>query len=145
MQQAKKVSREQEFAHARQNIPLADIAFVRKQGMEESSYPDMFIASLLVTRRWNNPVCDQCSQKEGKTKFKRCALCLINVYCSKECQTKHWLLHKLRCQKTAGPLDETGPQRLLSKTSILSESDGLLAQAKELKFLDLKATNRFEK
>ncbi|KLO16531.1 hypothetical protein SCHPADRAFT_887741 [Schizopora paradoxa] len=34
--------------------------------------------------------CGQCQKKDDKGKFKKCAGCQTQHYCSKECQVKHW-------------------------------------------------------
>mmetsp|Transcript_18241 Transcript_18241/g.29669 ORF Transcript_18241/g.29669 Transcript_18241/m.29669 type:complete len:147 (+) Transcript_18241:803-1243(+) len=39
--------------------------------------------------------CAQCFQVE---ELKKCARCNLIPYCSKECQRKHWKLHKLQCK-----------------------------------------------
>ena len=38
--------------------------------------------------------CGQC----GKTSETKCARCKIIYYCGRECQRKHWRVHKKRCQ-----------------------------------------------
>ena len=39
-----------------------------------------------------------CGKTEGDaTSFSRCSRCKLAVYCSKECQRKHWSMHKLAC------------------------------------------------
>lgn len=42
------------------------------------------------------PKCGNCGSEEA---LKKCARCLETVYCSKDCQTKHWQLHKETCRK----------------------------------------------
>merc|ERR1712096_261091 len=49
-------------------------------------------------------VCFGCGMPEGTNgmKLHHCAGCAAAVYCSKECQKKHWKAgHKLDCKKTA--------------------------------------------
>ncbi|KAJ7064901.1 hypothetical protein C8F01DRAFT_780114 [Mycena amicta] len=42
--------------------------------------------------------CSVCYKTETKTqKFQRCGKCKKQIYCSKECQTKDWPLHKTNC------------------------------------------------
>jgi hypothetical protein len=42
--------------------------------------------------------CAQCFQVD---KLKKCSRCNLIPYCSKECQRKHWKLHKLQCKHAA--------------------------------------------
>ena len=52
-----------------------------------------------ATRVSTRVTCDYCDAKQkGATKLKKCAKCRVAQYCSKECQTKHWKLHKKHCQ-----------------------------------------------
>ena len=41
------------------------------------------------------PKCGNCGSEEA---LKKCARCRETVYCSKDCQTKHWQLHKETCR-----------------------------------------------
>ena len=43
--------------------------------------------------------CGGCGASEGS--LKRCGRCLTVTYCSKECQTEHWAVHKATCSKPA--------------------------------------------
>eukprot|EP01084_Bolivina_argentea_P319059 553417_1 len=50
------------------------------------------------TTKQRRPRCDYCSLM--KTKLNRCGGCKIMLYCSKECQQKHWkIVHKQFCKK----------------------------------------------
>lgn len=46
--------------------------------------------------------CQVCNKQ---TKTQKCSGCLTGAYCSKECQSKHWLTHKDKCPKLKMFLD----------------------------------------
>lgn len=43
----------------------------------------------------------QCQKIEDKTKFKKCGGCQSQLYCSRECQAKHWKFggHRQICKE----------------------------------------------
>ena len=42
--------------------------------------------------------CSQCAAKaQGDRQLMTCGRCREAFYCSKECQTKHWILHRQQC------------------------------------------------
>lgn len=43
---------------------------------------------------YKGPRCANCSQIHD---LKKCARCRKEFYCSKDCQTKHWKIHKSKC------------------------------------------------
>ncbi len=46
--------------------------------------------------------CDYCQKvvyKEGENRIKLCSICKSGYYCSKECQTRDWKIHKKECKK----------------------------------------------
>ncbi|XP_065059123.1 ubiquitin carboxyl-terminal hydrolase 19-like isoform X2 [Rhopilema esculentum] len=45
--------------------------------------------------------CASCSKSQNdlEVKLKRCARCLYIAYCSQDCQSKHWALHRRDCRK----------------------------------------------
>lgn len=45
----------------------------------------------------SNPGKPTACDKEGKL---RCSACQLVAYCSKNCQTEHWLIHKKSCKKS---------------------------------------------
>lgn len=51
-------------------------------------------------KRWtvtiNETECDFCSKQ---SKLLKCMRCRLGKYCSKECQTKHWSCHKIKCKE----------------------------------------------
>lgn len=49
--------------------------------------------------------CSNCGTKEKK--LMRCERCRTARYCSKECQKKHWKVHKKRCKKKKIVLPDT--------------------------------------
>jgi MYND finger/Ankyrin repeats (3 copies)/Ankyrin repeat len=64
-------------------------------------------------------VCAKCGAIEAKSK---CSRCLRVCYCSKQCQEKHWPLHKKIC-KTDAPKPETGVgQQLLNNMRLFDAS-----------------------
>ena len=42
-------------------------------------------------------VCRACGER--RSNFKRCGRCKSASYCSKECQTRYWIIHKHQCKK----------------------------------------------
>ncbi len=44
--------------------------------------------------------CDFCQKDKTDGNLLRCSKCLIQLYCSKECQVKDWPQHKIECKKT---------------------------------------------
>lgn len=60
--------------------------------------------------------CMFCQKHPNVTeRFKACSNCKIAVYCSKECQQKHWPTHKTQCanhESGAGTSDEKGLKKL---------------------------------
>ena len=53
----------------------------------------------LQTERENaGMVCANCNDIANKEPYKKCAKCKRAVYCSKECQKKHWPVHKTVCK-----------------------------------------------
>jgi len=47
-------------------------------------------------------ICDGCGEKEEMCgDFMRCTACKKAFYCNRDCQVKHWKLHKPDCKKTA--------------------------------------------
>ena len=63
-------------------------------------------------------VCSSCGQAEGEHRLKTCAKCNTVLYCSRDCQTAHWKVHKKECRK---PNSDTNQQP--SKTPILGPWD----------------------
>jgi len=43
--------------------------------------------------------CNYCKKEGESIKLYKCSRCKISEYCSKECQTNDWKVHKLECQK----------------------------------------------
>ena len=43
-------------------------------------------------------VCANCDAIANNVHFKKCAACKLATYCSKECQKKHWPVHKTVCK-----------------------------------------------
>ena len=43
-------------------------------------------------------VCAYCDAIANKEPYKKCAKCKIAAYCSKDCQKKHWPVHKTVCK-----------------------------------------------
>lgn len=48
-----------------------------------------------------NRVCLYCAAREATAKFKKCAGCKIAIYCSVQCQKRHWGVHRWQCTVAA--------------------------------------------
>ncbi len=48
--------------------------------------------------------CDGCKKSFSPDALKSCSSCHQATYCGRECQKKHWPLHKQRCKFTTNPL-----------------------------------------
>ena len=76
--------------------------------------------------------CSYCFKKSGS--LKKCTLCHAAQYCDKECQTKHWKIHKLQCKSE--PVDLSTSPSKSANTELEHESQKCSfcsKQAKELK------------
>ena len=47
--------------------------------------------------------CSECGNSESGIKLSRCANCWATRYCSRECQTAAWPVHKTQCKESACP------------------------------------------
>lgn len=64
------------------------------------------------------PRCAFCDTKAVDLHLKYCARCMTVKYCSKNCQKKHWKIHKLVCLTPfANPLGSTNPTLSNTKSS----------------------------
>jgi len=43
--------------------------------------------------------CNYCKKEGESIKLKKCSRCKLSEYCSKECQTNDWKVHKAECRK----------------------------------------------
>lgn len=67
--------------------------------------------------------CVQCKTLLNLDQKKRCARCRNAIYCSKECQNKHWILHKILCkagQKTDNLVQQMNDTQALWKSRYIS-------------------------
>ena len=82
-----------ELSELQENLAAISTNFKRK-GIER------------VAKEWNVELevykCHNCDKqpKDCEGSLRRCGSCGEAFYCSKECQKKHWKLHRLTCQKT---------------------------------------------
>jgi hypothetical protein len=103
------------FHWACARMPLADIDYMcdLERLDKYSANVRKLVARSLVCRRYHQPRCDHCGRQpaedaclEEQVTLKRCSGCYLGMYCSKRCQSQHWAVHKLRCGKHDGPLEE---------------------------------------
>ena len=73
--------------------------------------------------------CGNCEREEGPEKFKQCARCNTIRYCSKECQSKHWKIHKTACRQITTELVPTTAATQASSPS--SQVDATSQEPKE--------------
>ena len=60
----------------------------------------------IVKGEGSESVCGRCKKcAEAGKKFKNCAKCKKEWYCGRECQTKHFKMHKKVCSKLAAQKD----------------------------------------
>ena len=95
------------FEKAYKNIPNSDVDYLLNVTKEPSTQQERTkLSQMLAFNRLANRICENCGDKKDITKLSICNDCGLAWYCSKECQTNHWDIHKLRCCKPDGPLDE---------------------------------------
>lgn len=97
---------DRKFIQAYNSVPESDIEYLKQWGKESD---DILKRQLLIVR-YTNPICENCLKKPPSVELNRCGRCYIAMYCSRECQKKHWEKHKYRCCKRTAPLDD-GPMR----------------------------------
>jgi hypothetical protein len=52
------------------------------------------------------PTCSFCNEHYKRTALRKCAQCLGVLYCSRECQVKHWKDgHKQHCKEIAAAME----------------------------------------
>ncbi|HIE85112.1 MAG TPA: zinc finger MYND domain-containing protein [Dehalococcoidia bacterium] len=106
------------FMRGVSNMPVVDISMITSR-MTDGDGPEnervMKAAQMLTFNRLANRICEECSYKNTLTNLSICSDCALAWYCSKECQTRHWNTHKLRCCKRHGPLDDGYQAIVLAK------------------------------
>lgn len=69
------------------------------------------IRRIIVGTHWGNPICATCKENHPD-KLHPCEECLLQFYCSEECEEKHWEIHKTQCRNKHAPFDRlTDPYR----------------------------------
>jgi len=58
---------------------------------------DAEMRKLAVSTHWGNPICAICYERRHD-KLHPCQECLLQFYCSEECEEKHWEFHKTQCR-----------------------------------------------
>eukprot|EP01104_Vermistella_antarctica_P018771 TRINITY_DN7083_c0_g2_i1.p1 TRINITY_DN7083_c0_g2~~TRINITY_DN7083_c0_g2_i1.p1 ORF type:complete len:179 (+),score=23.59 TRINITY_DN7083_c0_g2_i1:294-830(+) len=98
----------EEFEYGLSQARLGDqsMSFERFKELQEAFLGVQFPPKMKLLR-----YCDQCQEEEvnwkttsladqkPKPTFKRCSRCRVTYYCSRECQLKHWSVHKKTCKK----------------------------------------------
>ncbi|KAL8919230.1 MAG: hypothetical protein Q9208_006891 [Pyrenodesmia sp. 3 TL-2023] len=71
-----------------------------------------------------DPRCANCNKTASDTpQLKLCAKCRVIHYCSRDCQTTHWKVHRKVCAKqaaAAGTHDATSPPKIIHNTDYQS-------------------------
>jgi len=62
--------------------------------------------------------CWQCGFSGVPNKLRKCSGCYVARYCSRECQDKHWSLHKIECRNLAVSIDD-----VMAEACACSDSD----------------------
>ena len=110
---------QQIFAKGVHYLPTADVRKVCDQVPAIDMTQDIHEQKILhglVFNRLSNRICESCGNKRDIRKLSICEGCCLSWYCSKECQTRHWPIHKQRCCVKDGPLDTGYQQIVLLKT-----------------------------
>lgn len=63
-----------------------------------------FIDSAMSLTEEAIPICSGCLKQGDGDKLRSCSACLKAKYCSRECQKKHWKIHKKVCIHSKSPL-----------------------------------------
>ena len=89
-------------ADANQHQESCDpVLFYESLDGKEISIDTEHLQRMQAERENAGMVCAYCNAIANKEPFKKCAKCRHAAYCSKECQIKHWPVHKAVCsQKT---------------------------------------------
>ena len=105
-----------------ENVPDADLEYLKQFSV--SQFSDDYLREIVVRCRWDNRICDSCGDKKNPAQLKKCGCCHLAFYCSTACQKRHWNMHKQRCGKKDGPLDQ-GYQKLVvgDPSSLKFEND----------------------
>ena len=77
------------------------VALERAHGIDPSNAD---VITALATARSKAEVCVEC----GRTAVSLCGSCSMERYCSRECQTKRWAVHKRVCAGVAGDAASRG-------------------------------------
>lgn len=65
----------------------------------------------------NKQQCGWCQCELAKPEL--CARCHTQAYCGRDCQTKHWSLHKTRCPRETAPLTHNTVQEINKRVATL--------------------------
>src|SRR5689334_3776189 len=90
-----------QFQKALDNLPTIDVTsikdFLRSKAKDKSDLDkipkDGELAKQIVTLRWTNKICDNCSYKWDLDRLFLCEKCCLVFYCCKKCQEEHQPVH----------------------------------------------------
>ena len=82
-------------------------------------------------------VCANCDVVANNTHLKKCAACKLVTYCSKECQKKHWPVHKTVCK--SAPMESCSNK---TKKAVSQSSSFVSVKATTQYPLEAKCTSR---
>lgn len=70
-------------------------------GKQFSQHIQQMKQTIKVRKEFGTVYCSNCMVKErdDEEKFKKCARCKVNYYCSRKCQKAHWPVHKHQCKE----------------------------------------------
>ena len=77
----------------------------------EISIDEEHLQCLQAQRENAGMVCAYCDAIANKEPYKKCAKCRHAAYCSKDCQKKHWPVHKAVCK--SAPKESVARRRRL--------------------------------
>ena len=94
------------------------VPFYESLGGKEISIDEEHLQRMQAERENARMVCAYCNTIANKESYKKCAKCRHAAYCSKECQIKHWPVHKTVCK--SAPKESCSQKRKAGASSFVT-------------------------